>query len=465
MDSLSPSASRSAWQYALWALLPLVAFVFVYPAFMLPYRHTEVWLMSWAGLCLAGCVVCNCLWWFVSCPLRHWAVKTLTFLVLVLSIPPLVCFVLFVSSCAHVRESRVQELQRVMDAASRIPSGPDDFTFIDRIASGKRVLFIGEIPHHVPDICPVVLGLSLHLRKEIGYSVLAQERVYSCWPYEEAQSLGNSGSLPNVLPQSERAPDPQIWLGPLPAYNRSAPSDQRLLSTTLDLDHAIYHTKPQTVLYLGYLASLSSSSEARADLANAIPALLKLKGRAEIDNYLDDLGRRFHAAWGSFSPANQEEIDFSLALERASIDFQFGTFAGVILHYDLRSEYFRKTIQRAWAKAERSGGSLICHVGWGHAWLDQRPSDCEAGYFDQQFPATLGRVGSVLIEKLSGCIDFNLNGDFRPSALEMAALARMGDKDRIYVDLRDKSWASVKHRPRKFFPGNVPHYDGILFIK
>ncbi len=62
-------------------------------------------------------------------------------------------------------------------------------------------------------------------------------------------------------------------------------------------------------------------------------------------------------------------------------------------------------------------------------------------------------------------MDFDLCGDFRPSALERAALARMGDQDRVFVDLRDESWAGVKHWPKKFFLKNGPKYDGVLFIK
>src|ERR1035441_3886242 len=167
---------------------------------------------------------------------------------------------LLACSCTHVSQSRIRELQPAMAAASYVPSGPDDFSFIDPIARGKGMLFIGEIPHHVPAIYPAVLRLSLHLRKELGYSVVAMENVYSDWPYYEAQSLGHNAPLPNVIPESERMGDPRPWFGPVVAYNRGAPADQRLLATTLDLDHAIYHTKAQTVLYLGYLASLSSSS-------------------------------------------------------------------------------------------------------------------------------------------------------------------------------------------------------------
>jgi hypothetical protein len=179
-----------------------------------------------------------------------------------------------------------------MAAASCVASGPDDFSFVDPVARGKKIIFIGQIPHGVPEIYPMVLGLSLHLRKELGYSVLACERLYSCWPYMEAQSLGHDAPLPNALPQSERLVDQNQWLGPVAAYNRAAHAGQPLLCTALDLDHAISHTKPQTVLYLGYLASKSTCGELRAELAKTIPTLLHLKGRKEIHAYLDDLERQ-----------------------------------------------------------------------------------------------------------------------------------------------------------------------------
>jgi hypothetical protein len=366
-------------------------------------------------------------------------------------------------SCAHVPKRRVQELEPVLAQVSYLPSGPEDFSFLDRLACGKKMLFLGEIPHHEWPIYETTLQLSLHLRQQCGYSVLAMESAYSYWPYLEARSLGTEAQLPNRLPDHQNR-----WLEPVTAYNRTAPAERRLLCTALDLDHCISHAKSQTVLYLQYLATKSSSREARAYLAQAIPALVDLKSRKAIHAYLEELERRFHAAWDSFTPADQEEITFSLALERASIDFH-------ALSYwyppdrrkaKIRDEYFRQTIARALAKAEQAGGPLLCYVGWGHAWLHQRGAlNCEAAYFDQEFPATRGQVGSLLIEKLSACVSSDLSGDYRPSALERAALARMGKQDRLFVDLRDPRWDSVKHKPGKFFPKGGPDYDGILFLK
>jgi len=217
---------------------------------------------------------------------------------------------LFACSCAHVSESRVNALQPAIAVASYAPSGPDDFGFIDRFARGKRILFLGEAPHEESMICEVVLGLSLHLRKECGYTVLAREFVYSAWPYLEAQSLGHEGKLPNVLPESERVGDynvSMLGLGPVVAYNRSVPEEKRLLCTAIDCDHCIGRSKPFTALYLGYLASKSNSSEARAALAKAIPALvpLKLKQRKEVHACLNGLDSLFRAYWNTHPSKNK----------------------------------------------------------------------------------------------------------------------------------------------------------------
>jgi hypothetical protein len=58
-----------------------------------------------------------------------------------------------------------------------------------------------------------------------------------------------------------------------------------------------------------------------------------------------------------------------------------------------------------------------------------------------------------------------MGGDFSRTALEEAALARMGERDRLFVDLRDKVWRCVKNRPKRFFPKEGPSFDGVLFIK
>jgi len=62
----------------------------------------------------------------------------------------------------------------------------------------------------------------------------------------------------------------------------------------------------------------------------------------------------------------------------------------------------------------------------------------------KSIPALLelkGRVASILVERI---------GEANSGSLETAALALMGDKDRVFINLRDKNWSAVKNRPSYF---------------
>ena len=119
-------------------------------------------------------------------------------------------------------------------------------------------------------------------------------------------------------------------------------------------------------------------------------------------------------------------------LEHSSIEEQIR--AGTIREwtgYAFRSEYYKRTIERALTKAERAGGALVCYVGGNHAQLNPpHRAGGEAKYFSQQYPASRGRTASILVEKLSRYTATGLLDDFRPTAFEKAALARMGDNER-----------------------------------
>ena len=369
-------------------------------------------------------------------------------------------------AAAFIPEQRAKELKPVAAAASYVLTGPDDFSFVDRFAAGKKICFLGESPHEDPEIPSVILGTSLHLRKTLGYSVLGMESWYSLWPYLEDRSMGGAENLPNALPESQCRVEGDLvaLIAPIIDYNRNIPSDQKLLCTAIDTDHAVNHTKPSTIRYLGYLAAKSSSAAARADLAGAIPALLKLHGRAEIHACLDDVERRFRAAWKSFSPPDRAEIAYTFELERASIDYQILSGGDSSRYADIRGEYYRKNIEHAFARAQASAGALICYVGGEHAKLTEPgPGDVpvrisEARYFSLEYHATRGRVASILIQRIG-------EAGRDKGSLEAAALACMGDKNRVFIDLRHPGWAAVKNRPGAFFSLNEPRYDGVLFIK
>lgn len=360
-------------------------------------------------------------------------------------------------------EQQADELKVAAVAAAYLPSGPDDLRFVSHVAAGKKLLFIGEAPsHYIPEVCQAAAAISFHARKELGSTVLAMESEYSLWPYLEARSLGNETTLSDEGAEPARSALERM-LGHVVAYNQTGTQNKKLVLTAIDIDHAFNQTKPHAVRYLSYLASKSTSTQTRSELLKIIPALLQLKERPELEAYIDDLESRFRGAWSTFSPQDQDEIAFSLSLDRASVRWWFRQEGVPKEINEIRGEYFRKTIARAFAKAQASGGSLICYVGGEHANLsDFGPVDfpvgrtTEARYFNLEYPATKGRVGSILVEQVQ-----------KPSvgSLERVALTLMGDNDRAFIDLRAKSWAGVKHRPAEFFTAAKPKYDGVLFIK
>ena len=104
----------------------------------------------------------------------------------------------------------------------------------------------------------------------------------------------------------------------------------------------------------------------------------------------------------------------------------------------------RKNIERAVARAENSGGSLICYVGAAHALFTPRVHQGGgARYMRQEYP---GQVASILVEKVSETRHMTslvrVYGDFGRTAMEEAALACMGHRDRVFVHLRGLSNSS-----------------------
>jgi hypothetical protein len=193
-----------------------------------------------------------------------------------------------------------------------------------------------------------------------------------------------------------------------------------------------------------------------------------LKDRKAFQAWLNELEGKFHAAWDTFSSADQQEIAYTLELERVSIEAQWhSTWNQIFKYRNFRGKYIRKNIERAAARAEQSGGSLICYVGANHAFFSPRVRiGGDARYIREEYP---GRVASILVEKVSETQPVTswpqVSGNFGRTAMEEAALACMGDRDCVFVDLRAEVWRSVKYRPKRFFPKEGPSFDGVLFIK
>ena len=353
---------------------------------------------------------------------------------------------------------RLQKLRSLVeDGRIEFPS-KGDFSFFLPYVKDKRIIFIAEFPHKVYAIKSAAWEFAVFLASGHGASVFAKECAYGLHPIFEEASMGRA------LP-SQDDPIPTA----IRKYNESVADEEKLLVTAIDIEHTINRGKPETVRYLNYLADSSSSSSARNEIKRAIPRLLKLKERKDIHEYLDTLEDLFARHRDTFSSADWEEIDFSFELMRASVDHQLLPSKPTAEFAEIRGEYFRETIKRAYEKAKKRGGSLLCYVGGEHAskaphqkgdeHLGKRN---EAEFFHTVYPETKGKVASILITPLTyrGGTERYPTGD-----VEDIAYLLSGDEEQVFISLSgladhagDLSWS-------RYFTTDGPKYDGILFVK
>jgi hypothetical protein len=384
-----------------------------------------------------------------------------------------------------------------IEAGWVLPSGRDDFSFVDRFARGKRLLFLGESPHYEGAIREVELGIAERCAELWGYRALALEQLYSLWPYFEASSSGAPGSSAAMgliaAAGTKVAAQSKAIVEAIGDFNARRDPGEGLLLTAVDIDHAINHTKALSEAYFAYLASKSRSEEARAELSAAGARLRGRHSSAEVEAYLGELGRLFRRHRSSFLPADLEEIEFSLGLERASIRYQLADPAasGAREVEELRGAYFRKTIARAYAKAQARRGGLICVVGGAHATLrDFDRGDyvtgrvSEARYFASEYSPSAGAVASVGIVKLGPGGAYGGDCLTRLAAAELGRPGAEGErgilldlgavKDAIQGALRDVPSAAARGELRKalresgfsaFFAGSEPKLDAIFFAR
>lgn len=373
---------------------------------------------------------------------------------------------------AFTSKALVSEVAKSLAGAWTIPAQPDDYSYIDRVASGKRILFVGESPHYVPANHKAEVGIALRCASSLGYRAVGMEYLYSLWPYFEAKGRGEADSS-SPAEYSSRASDFAAKNLPpefdaIADFNASRSAGDRLLFTALDVDHAINHTKPLAQAYIGYLASKSSSEKARSEIDEARSGLSRFRSLPEVEAYLDRVGSAFAANRSAFSDADWEEIQFSLALERASIRYQLAdqSQSGSVGVEEIRGEYFRKTIERAYAKAQAAGGGLVCVVGGAHATLNAFASDdpvtgriAEARYFSREYGPTAGSVASIDVVKLGQ------GGAYYGDPLCEAAIAAMGDSPTIFLDLRAARLEEPYRSFSAFYSDEGPKKDGILFVR
>jgi len=358
---------------------------------------------------------------------------------------------------------RFERLRSLVQLAGPTKPDGEDFSCVLPQLQGAEIIFAGESPHWVPDVRAAIVRFALQLAAEHDLRVMAFESLYGRHPFMEMSSLGLAG------PEATTSGVPEAIV----AYNQQVPEARRLLATAIDIEHSINHSKPATVKYLSHLASRSDSAVAAEELRSSARRLLELDKRQEIHDWLDELADVFARHRSGFAAADWQEVDFSLGLMHASVDYQLlwsrdVQFGGIWKwHQELRGRYFRETVKRALNKARARQGRLLCYVGGAHA-VRTPLSDggsivgkyTEAHWFGEHFAQTRGHVASILFKVLSyRDKEYRKTGDLDDIAHEL-----IGEADYLYVPLDALDQHAAELAWSRFFSKDGHKYDGVMFL-
>ena len=334
----------------------------------------------------------------------------------------------------------------------------NDFTNLPAEVIDKDIIFLGE-QHNVPALQEAAAQLACYLasKKPVVYAV---EMTYGMHPFVEAASLGQPDPLkPMNIP------------APILEFNSAQPPEKKILMTTLDVEHTIYHAKHLTVLFLRGLAARSISESARKVLEKQIAELPAQDTYDKMDAYLKQLKSVFDKYLNTFGANDREEILFSVELLDASNRFQYISRQGndgLLRANPLRYRWFNKTIERALQKARQRDAVLLCRVGVWHVSLD---TECEARYFAKEYAKTKGNVATVNfvpvffssepIPQTRGQNN-NVENDINAIVTE-----QLNDDSYCYLSLNEISQQARGSLDwsKYFYDGNHPTCDGLLFVK
>jgi hypothetical protein len=349
---------------------------------------------------------------------------------------------------------------------------PDDFAPILSHIKDAEIVFIGEDRHRIPEVMDVAYGLGVYLADHGAIKVFGIEGLYEWHPFMEKASL----AAISANPYDDR----------VVRYNQSRPEAERIMMTAIDVEHSIGmpDLRYATIDYLFHLAHLSTSWDATQDLLKSIGVLFDVKEPSETHKQLDGIWEVFNSYKGTFSSIDWEDISFSIDLFHGSLEHlvQITTYnsnADIPIEVrEIRGQGFRKTIEKAYLKAQKRDSKLYCYVGDVHAFkapittLVQERMDKwtpgsipEAMYFNQQYAPTSGKVYSMLLRTLvshqHGESSYTPKGD-----LDDVVLKRMGSANLMYVDLNRIAEAHGSDcLVSMYFTAEGPVADGVLFFR
>jgi len=339
---------------------------------------------------------------------------------------------------------------------------PDsDFEYLPSNLKENEIIFLGEI-HKKPYLYLAASRLAIYFanHKPVVY---AAELSYGCAPFMEAASLGNP--KPVIFKSWGNKPIQTNKL--IRTFNSGQTSDRKILMTAIDIEHSIYHTKSETVLFLQDLAHRSASGIAIQAINEKLTQLTAQDTYDKMNGYLKELKKVFVQHLNTFSPEERDEILFSMELLVASNYYQYNKEDR---KYDrknahkLRCRYFKKTIERAYRKAKKREAILLCRVGNTHARLDY---NLEARFFSEKYSPTKGKVAAInMVPLYYDARETNDTVTEEHNDIDSIVKELMKDYEYSYLSLSElQQKTNNSFRWSKYYSNSGPKYDGLLFVR
>jgi len=315
----------------------------------------------------------------------------------------------------------------------------------------NEIIFLGEI-HNVKPLIQAASRLAVYLAtyKRVVYAI---ESCYGSHPLLEAVSLGN-----------EKPINPMLYTETIRAFNSNQTADRKILMTAIDLEHSIYNNKKETVLFLQDLAGRSTSDAARRIIQKDIPQLTTQDTFDKVKRYLKNLKKVFMQHFDTFSPEDRDEILFSMELLTASNHYQY-IMEDWQSAQNIRYRYFKKTIKRAYQKAQKRKAILLCRVGGYHVSLSGKNS--EARYFARDYSLTKGKVAAIRLVPLYYDVrETNETVTEEHNDIDSIVKTLMKDDEYSYLSLSDlQKNTNNSFKWSKYYSNSGPKYDGLLFVR
>ena len=325
----------------------------------------------------------------------------------------------------------------------------------------NEIIFLGET-HKVNPLQKVAAELAVYLAnyKPVVY---ACESAYSFGPFMEAASLGNPKTIqPIGIPDC------------IQVFNSNQTTGKKILMTAIDIEHAMYNfnkNKQIPVIFLQELAGRSTSDIASEEINKEVAQFTAQDTYDKMNRYLKKLKKVFQPHLDTFSSEDQDEILFSLDLLQASNRFyQYISVRGIRRFFltnwawNIRAKYFKKTIERAYRKAQEREAILLCRVGADHADWGLK---MDAHYFAKKYSPTKGKVASIRLVPLYYDVrETNDNVTEKHNDIDSIVKTLMEDDEYGYLSLSDlQKNTNNSFKWSKYYGSGGPKHDGLLFVR